>query len=205
MQTHTPAPPYPHAPSPARRTSHATPRAARAVPGHGLRIDRAGEFLPGAAVSAFGISFACGARTFDLGFGGHWGPFYLPLLAGLLIAFAGNLLILKSLSIWRPAPNPAHTGCGGRTGRAAVRALLTIMGSTAVFATAVGGLADMGLPTIGLLGGIYIAGFTAWLGSEGVRPLTFVSLAAALGIGSYVAFGVALDLSLPVWPTFVGR
>ncbi|RZL65698.1 MAG: tripartite tricarboxylate transporter TctB family protein [Variovorax sp.] len=194
MQTQTPAPLYPHAPLPVRLTARAAPPGERESVARGVRIDRNGEFLTGAAVSAFGIALACGAHTVDPGIGGRWGAVYLPLLAGMLIAFAGNLLILKSLSIWRRDAKPA---------RAAVCALLATMGCTTVLATALGGFAGLGLPPIGLLAGIYIVGFIVWLGSEGVRPGTFAALAAALGSGSYVALVVALDLALPVWPTFV--
>lgn len=171
-------------------STHTPPPLQRA----GIGIDRPGEFLGGAAFSAFGIAFACGAHTFDVGMAGHLGPFYLPLLVGLLIALIGNLVILKSLSLWRARAAPL---------KRAAWALSGIAGSSLVFATSLGGLAFLRLPTIGLLGGIYIAAFTLRLASQRVQLATFAALAAALAAGSYLAFVVALDIALPVWPTFL--
>ena len=163
--------------------------------GSGMRLDRPAEFLSGAAFSAFGISFACGASVFNHEAPAiHWTGAWLPLLAGLLIALTGNLIILKSLALWRLRARPLPS---------AGRALLGILLISGVFAAALGAWSTTGLPTIGLLGGIYIAGFTVWLAGKDVHPRTFAGLAAALAFGSYLAFVVALDLSLPVWPTFL--
>lgn len=159
-----------------------------------MHLDRPVEFLAGAAFSSFGISFACGASVFNAGAPTHWAGAYLPLLAGLLVALTGNLIILNSLSLWRLPIKPL---------KSAAWALLWILLSNLVFAAALGGWSPKGLPTIGLLGGIYIAGFTVWLIGKDVQPRTFAGLAAALAFGSYLAFVVVLDLALPVWPTFV--
>ena len=156
--------------------------------GSGLRLDRPAEFLSGAAFSAFGISFACGANVFNSEAPAiHWAGAWLPLGVGLLIALTGNLIVLRSLSLWRLR----------------ARALLGILLISGMFAAALGAWSATGLPTIGLLGGSYITGFTVWLAGKDVRPRTFAGLAAALAVGSYLAFVVALDLALPVWPTFV--
>lgn len=161
----------------------------------GLRLDRPAEFLWGAAFSAFGISFACGASLFNHEAPAiHWTGAWLPLGVGLLIALTGNLIILKSLSLWRLRAKPLPS---------AARALLGILLINGAFAAALGAWSASGLPTIGLLGGIYIAGFTVWLAGTDLRPRTFAALAAALAFGSYLAFVVALDLALPVWPTFL--
>lgn len=163
--------------------------------GSGMRLDRPAEFLSGAAFSAFGISFACGANVFNSEAPAiHWAGAWLPLLAGLLIALTGNLIVLRSLSLWRLRARPLPS---------AGRALLGILLINGMFAAALGTWSATGLPTLGLLGGIYITGFTVWLAGKDVRPRTFAGLAAALAFGSYLAFVVALDLALPVWPTFL--
>ncbi|WP_295978507.1 tripartite tricarboxylate transporter TctB family protein [uncultured Variovorax sp.] len=175
---------------------HAQARSATNAAG-GMRIDRIAEFLCGAAFSAFGLSFACGARGFDIGSGAQLGPFYLPVLAGLLIALAGNLVILMSLSPWRSGSGPA----GGTA--ATLLAILAILGSSLGFASALGGLSAVGVPTVGLPAGIYLTVFTAWLATGEGRPRRLAALAAALAFGSWMGFAVALDVPLPLWPTFL--
>ncbi|OJZ03121.1 MAG: hypothetical protein BGP22_00655 [Variovorax sp. 67-131] len=161
--------------------------------GEGMRFDRPVEFLSGAAFSAFGISFACGASVFNAAPAIPGAGVYLPLLSGLLVALTGNLVILRSLSLGRLYVGPFKS-----TGRA----LLWILLGNLVFAAALGAWAATGLPTLGLFGGIYVACFAVWLAGRDVRPRIFAGLAAALVFGSYLALVVALGLELPVWPTF---
>ena len=47
--------------------------------------------------SAFGVAFAWGATTYNVGSGARMGPGYFPLIVGILIALLGSVITVRSL------------------------------------------------------------------------------------------------------------
>jgi len=161
-----------------------------------LRIKSERDFYSGVLFSAFGVAFAWGAMTYNVGNGARMGPGYFPLIVGVLIAVMGSAIALKSLIV--------ETEDGEPVGRIAWRPLLFVIGANIVFGVLLGGLPSIGLPPMGLIVAIYALTFIASLAGDQFSWKGVTILATILAVGSYLAFVVALKLQFPVWPTFIG-
>jgi len=161
-----------------------------------LRIKSERDFYSGVLFSAFGVAFAWGAMTYNVGNGARMGPGYFPLIVGVLIAVMGSAIALKSLIV--------ETEDGEPIGRIAWRPLLFVIGANIVFGVLLGGLPSIGLPPMGLIVAIYALTFIASLAGDQFSWKGVTILATILAVGSYLAFVVALKLQFPVWPTFIG-
>ena len=161
-----------------------------------MRIKSQRDFYSGVLFSAFGVAFAWGAMTYNVGNGARMGPGYFPLIVGVLIAIMGSAIALKSLIV--------ETEDGEPIGRIAWRPLLFVIGANIVFGVLLGGLPSIGLPPMGLIVAIYALTFIASLAGDQFSWKGVTILATILAVGSYLAFVVALKLQFPVWPTFIG-
>ena len=161
-----------------------------------MRIKSQRDFYSGVLFSAFGVAFAWGAMTYNVGNGARMGPGYFPLIVGVLIAVMGSAIALKSLIV--------ETEDGEPIGRIAWRPLLFVIGANIVFGVLLGGLPSIGLPPMGLIVAIYALTFIASLAGDQFSWKGVTILATILALGSYLAFVVALKLQFPVWPTFIG-
>lgn len=154
------------------------------------------DFVTGVLFSAFGIAFAWGATTYNVGTGARMGPGYFPLMVGVLIAILGVAITIQSLIV--------KTEDGEPIGRIAWRPLIFIIGANLVFGVLLVGVRAWGLPGMGLIVAIYALTFIASLAGDQFRFKEVFVLATILAIGSYVAFELALKLNFPIWPSFIG-
>ena len=161
-----------------------------------MRIKSERDFYSGVLFSAFGVAFAWGAMTYNVGNGARMGPGYFPLIVGVLIAIMGSAIALKSLIV--------ETEDGEPIGSIAWRPLLFVIGANVIFGVLLGGLPSIGLPPMGLIVAIYALTFIASLAGDQFSWKGVTILATILALGSYLAFVVALKLQFPVWPTFIG-
>ena len=118
-----------------------------------MRIKSQRDFCSGVLFSAFGVAFAWGATTYNVGSGARMGPGYFPLIVGILIALMGVAITLKALSV--------ETEDGEPIGRIAWRPLVFIIGANLIFGVLLGGLPSIGLPSMGLIVAIYALTFIA--------------------------------------------
>jgi hypothetical protein len=160
-----------------------------------VKIKSQRDFFSGALFCAFGVAFAWGATTYNVGTGARMGPGYFPLIVGVLIAIMGALITAKSMIV--------DTEDGEPVGRIAWKPLVFIISANLVFGVLLGGLPSIGLPPMGLIVAIYALTFIAGLAGDKFSLKASAVLATILAIGSYLAFVVALKLQFPVWPTFV--
>ncbi len=116
-----------------------------------------------------------------------------PIMAGVVFALAGDLVMAMTLPRRNHLPHRRHL----------VMSLFAILGANALFATALGGFSELGLPSLGLIGGIYLAGCGLRLFGDDIRPWALLSFAGVLGLGSYLAYGVTYGLPMPLWPSFI--
>lgn len=161
-----------------------------------MKIKSQRDFFSGVLFSAFGVAFAWGATTYNVGTGARMGPGYFPLIVGILIALMGSLIALQALTV--------ETQDGEPIGRIAWRPLCFVIGANLLFGVLLGGLPSIGLPPMGLIVAIYVLTFIASLAGDGFSLKGVTVLATILAVGSYLAFVVALKLQFPVWPTFIG-
>ncbi|MDO9434207.1 tripartite tricarboxylate transporter TctB family protein [Hydrogenophaga sp.] len=154
------------------------------------------DFVSGVLFSAFGVAFAWGATTYNVGTGARMGPGYFPLMVGILIAIMGAVITFKSLTV--------DTEDGEPIGRIAWRPLIFIIGANLVFGVLLAGLPTWGIPAMGLIVAIYALTFIASLAGDQFNTKEVLVLATVLAIGSYVAFELALKLNFTIWPAFIG-
>lgn len=160
-----------------------------------MNIKSQKDFYAGVLFSAFGVAFAWGATSYNVGSAARMGPGYFPLIVGVLIALLGSLIMLNALR-----SGPAD---GDPIGRIAWRPLLFIIGANLVFGVLLAGLPSLGIPAMGLIVAIYALTFVASLAGDQFNARGVFILATVLAVGSYVAFELALKLNFPIWPTFI--
>ncbi len=160
-----------------------------------MKVHSQKDFTSGLLFSAFGVAFAWGATTYNVGTGARMGPGYFPLIVGVLIAFLGALITARSLIV--------RTEDGEPIGAIAWRPLIFIIGANLLFGVLLGGLPSLGIPPMGLIVAVYALTLVASLEGDQFHWKGVLILATVLAVGSSLAFVMALNLQFPVWPTFI--
>jgi hypothetical protein len=160
-----------------------------------VKIKSEKDFFSGLMFLSVGVAFAWGATTYNIGEGARMGPGYFPLVLGIILAGIGAFTIFESLVV--------ETEDGEKIGSFAWRPLGFIIGSNIVFGLLLGGLPKLGIPSMGLILGIYALVFIAAQAGDEFKWKEVLVLATILAIGSYLAFVKLLNLQFPVWPSFI--
>ena len=161
-----------------------------------MNIKSQKDFFSGLMFMGVGVAFAWGASSYAIGSGARMGPGYFPLVLGVLLAFLGIIITFKALVV--------ETMDGDKIGAFAWRPLIFIILANVVFGAFLGGLPRIGLPSMGLIAGIYALTFVACLAGEKFIFKEAFILATILAVFSYLAFIKLLNLQFPVWPAFIG-
>jgi hypothetical protein len=162
-----------------------------------LRIKSQKDFLAGLMFTIVGIGFAWGATNYTIGEGARMGPGYFPLMLGIVLAVLGLIVTFTALVV--------ETEDGDKVGAIAWKPLGFIIGSNILFGICLGGIPKLGIPSLGLIVGIYALTFVASLAGEEHKTKEVLVLATVLAVVSYLAFIVLLNLQFPVWPSFISR
>lgn len=162
-----------------------------------MRIKSQKDFLAGLMFTVVGAGFALGATNYTIGEGARMGPGYFPLMLGILLAIIGLVVVFEALVV--------ETVDGEKVGAIAWKPLVFIIGSNIVFGICLGGIPKLGIPSLGLIVGIYALTFIASMAGEEHKSKEVLVLATVLAIVSYLAFIVLLNLQFPVWPSFISR
>ena len=160
-----------------------------------MKIKSQKDFFSGLMFMVIGIAFAWGATNYNIGEGARMGPGYFPLVLGILLAGIGAFTIFEAMVV--------ETEDGEPVGKIAWKPLAFIIGSNVVFGILLGGVRSLGIPSFGLIVGIYALVFIAALAGDEFNLKEVIILATVLAIGSYLAFIVLLKLQFPVWPSFI--
>jgi Tripartite tricarboxylate transporter TctB family len=143
------------------------------------------DLLAGATFVVFGIAFAFGAVSYEVGNPVRMGPGYYPLVVGGLLTVLGIVIIVK------PSPEDDPTPLTGPSWRA----LVLIVGAFIVFGLTVRGL--------GLAPSTFLAATMASLSSPQMRVPTALGLSLVLTIVSVLVFVFGLSLRLPLWGPWI--
>ena len=162
-----------------------------------MRIKSQKDFLAGLMFTIVGIGFAWGATNYTIGEGARMGPGYFPLMLGIVLAVLGLIVTFTALVV--------ETEDGDKVGAIAWKPLGFIIGSNILFGICLGGIPKLGIPSLGLIVGIYALTFVASLAGEEHKTKEVLVLATVLAVVSYLAFIVLLNLQFPVWPSFISR
>jgi uncharacterized membrane protein YozB (DUF420 family) len=162
-----------------------------------VKIKSQKDFFAGLMFMVVGIAFAWGATNYTIGEGARMGPGYFPLMLGIILALIGVAVVFEALVV--------ETEDGEKIGSWAWRPLAFIIGANVIFGIMLGGIPAIGLPSMGLIVGIYALTFVASLAGTEFKAKEVVVLATILAIVSYLAFVKLLNLQFPVWPAFLTR
>lgn len=160
-----------------------------------MNIKSQKDFLAGMMFVIIGAAFAIGAYNYSMGDGARMGPGYFPRMLGVLLAMLGCVITFKALTV--------ATADGEKFGTIAWKPLFCIIGANLLFGICLGGLPSIGLPSMGMMVGIFVLTFTASLAADRYKPIEVLILAVVLCIISYLAFIKLLNLQFPFWPAFL--
>jgi hypothetical protein len=138
------------------------------------------DVLAGGIFIAFGLAFAVGSLSYDVGTPLRMGPGYFPLLLGGLLAGFGVAIIAKGFV----------AGEGDAIGEVDWRAVMMISAALLFFGLTVRGL--------GVVGALFGASLLASLARSRTTIREALIIAAALTALSVATFIVALQLRLPL-------
>jgi hypothetical protein len=153
-----------------------------------MKIKSSRDFWSGAMFVTTGAAFASGALAYNFGASARPGPGYFPFGLGLLLALLGAFTMFESLTI--------DTEDGEPIGAWAWKPLALILGSVALFGFL--------LPRLGMVLALPLLIVVSSLASDEFSwKATFVN-AVVLTLGSWLIFIKGLNLTIPLWPNFIG-
>jgi Tripartite tricarboxylate transporter TctB family len=143
------------------------------------------DVLAGSAFIGFGLAFAVGATTYEIGTALRMGPGYFPLVLGGVLVLLGVLVVTKGLI----------AGEGAAIGRVPWRAAGLIVAALLFFGATIRGL--------GVVPSVFVTALLA--GWSGHRPGAVAPVVIAVGLTavSVIVFIVALQLRLPLFGPWI--
>lgn len=152
-----------------------------------MKIKSQRDFASGLMFIAIGVAFAVGAMNYTFGVSARPGPGYFPFLLGVIMAILGAIVLFTSLTI--------QTEDGEPIGGIAWKPLLLILGAVIVFGAA--------LPRLGMVVTVPLLIIISSLGGDEFHWKGAVATSVILTLGSYFIFVKGLNLTIPIWPTFI--
>lgn len=154
-----------------------------------MKIKSQRDFWSGLMFIVTGIAFAWGATTYSFGSSARPGPGYFPFGLGILLAILGAIVLFKALTIEVEGGDPV--------GAFAWKPLLYIVGTITVFGWT--------LPHLGMFLALPVLVVVAARAGDEFHWGEALANAALLTVGSWVIFIYGLNLTIPLWPSFLAR
>ncbi|MFO1292975.1 MAG: tripartite tricarboxylate transporter TctB family protein [Rubrivivax sp.] len=152
-----------------------------------MKIKSEKDFWSGLMFIVVGIVFAVGALNYSFGSSARPGPGYFPFGLGVLLAILGGVVLFGALNI--------ETDSGEKIGAWAFRPLVWINLSVGLF-----GLA---LPYLGMFIALPILVVVSAMAGDEFHWKDAAVNAVVLTAGCWAVFSWALNLTIPLWPSFV--
>lgn len=153
-----------------------------------MKIKSQKNFWSGLMFIAVGLGFAWGATNYSFGSSARPGPGYFPFGLGLLMAVLGAMVLFGSLTV--------ETEDGDKIGAWAWKPLVIIVASVMVFGVL--------LPKLGMIATLPILVLMASTAGDEFHWKDAVINAVILTAGSWLIFIKGLNLTIPLWPSFLG-
>jgi len=151
-----------------------------------VKIKSQKDFASGLMFIVVGIAFAWGATEYAFGSSARPGPGYFPFGLGILLAILGALVTFSALTI--------ETDDGDPIGHIGWKPLAIIVGSVVLFGFA--------LPRLGMMVSLPLLVILASFASDEFNWRDCLIAAVALTALSWFVFSWALNLVIPMWPTW---
>jgi len=152
-----------------------------------LKIKSEKDFWSGLMFIVVGAAFAWGATAYSFGSSARPGPAYFPFGLGVLMAILGGLVLFKSLTF--------EVEGGDKIGPWAWKPLIMITATVAIFGWM--------LPHMGMFIALPILVVVAALAGDEFHWKDAVISSIVLTAGSWVIFIWGLNLTIPLWPSFI--
>ena len=153
-----------------------------------MKIKSQKDFWSGVMFMAVGIAFAWGATSYSFGASARPGPGYFPFGLGVLLALLGALILFSALTI--------ETDDGEPVGAIAWRPIGILTAAVVLF-----GLA---LPSLGMVVALPLLIIVSSLAGDEFHWGEAIVNSVVLTAGSWFIFIWGLNLTIPLWPSFVG-
>ena len=154
-----------------------------------MKIKSHKDFWSGLMFIVTGLGFAAGALNYSFGQSARPGPGYFPFGLGVLLGILGALTLFESLTV--------ETDDGEPVGAIAWRPLLIIVASIVIF--------GLLLPAAGMIIALPVLVIVSALAGDEFHWGEAILNAAILTAGSWVVFIYGLNLTIPLWPTFLAK
>lgn len=152
-----------------------------------MKIKNEKDFWSGLMFVVVGIGFTIGAMEYSFGTSARPGPGYFPFGLGILTAVLGAILVFKALTL--------EVEGGEKVGAFAWRPLSIIVLSVVLFGWA--------LPHLGMWIALpLLIVSSAWAGDEFGWVGAIIN-GVVLTVASYAIFIYGLNLTIPLWPSFI--
>jgi hypothetical protein len=152
-----------------------------------VKIKSQKDFASGLMFIVVGIAFAIGALSYSFGSSARPGPAYFPFGLGILLAVLGAMVLFKALTFEVEGGDPI--------GGIAWKPLGIIVGSVVLFGFL--------LPWLGMFIALPLLVITTALAGDEFHWGEALANATILTAGSWAVFIWGLNLTIPLWPTFI--
>lgn len=153
-----------------------------------MKIKSQKNFWSGLMFIAVGLGFAWGATNYSFGTSARPGPGYFPFGLGMLMAVLGGMVLFGSLTV--------ETEDGDKIGSFAWKPLIIVVASVALFGVL--------LPKLGMIATLPILVIVSATAGDEFHWKDAVINAVILTAGSWLIFIKGLNLTIPLWPSFLG-
>jgi hypothetical protein len=152
-----------------------------------VKIKSQKDFASGLMFIVVGIAFAWGATEYAFGSSARPGPGYFPFGLGILLAILGALVTFSALTI--------ETENGDPIGHIGWKPLAIIVGSVVLFGAT--------LPHLGMMVSLPLLIIVASFASDEFNWRDTLIAVVVLTAMSWFVFSWALNLVIPMWPTWL--
>ena len=153
-----------------------------------MQIKSQKDFWSGVMFILAGVGFAWGATNYNFGSAARPGPGYFPFGLGVLLAILGAAIALKALTV--------PTKDGDPIGSFAWRPLGLIVAAVVVF--------GLVLPKLGMILSLPLLVLIASYAGDEFHIGEVAINALVLTVFSWAIFIWGLNLTIPLWPSFLG-
>lgn len=153
-----------------------------------MKIKSQKDFWSGLMFIVTGVGFAWGATSYSFGASARPGPGYFPFGLGILTAVLGAVILFKALTI--------EVEGGDKIGPWAMKPLLIITGAVAGFGIL--------LPQLGMIVSLPLLILVSSLAGDEFKWRDVAISIVVLTLGSWLIFIKGLNLTIPLWPKFLG-
>jgi len=152
-----------------------------------LKVKSEKDFWSGLMFIAVGAAFAWGATNYSFGSSARPGPAYFPFGLGVLMAILGGMILFKALTF--------EVEGGDKIGAWAWKPLVMITATVAIFGWM--------LPHMGMVVALPILVVVAALAGDEFHWKDALISSIILTAGSWFIFIWGLNLTIPLWPSFI--